>query len=222
MKILLIEDNLSVRNVLRMGLESQSFSVDEAENGEQGSYLARINKYDVIILDNVLPKKSGDQVCREIREAGSDTPIILLSGKSDVLTKIKLLKVGADDYMTKPFSFEELVVRIKVLLRRPQNIEDVVLKIAHIKLNIDTQEALYKDKKIYLTKKEFSLLELLMKNKERVLSRATIMEHVWDSNINPFSNTIESHIMNLRRKIGDRDKTIITSVPGRGYKITAT
>lgn len=220
MKILIVEDNSSVRNVLRMGLASQSFAIDEAEDGEKGSYMARVNQYDLIILDNHLPKKMAKQVCQEIREANIEIPIILLSGNSDVLTKIELLNVGADDYLTKPFSFGELNARIQALLRRPQKIEDVVLKVDKIKLNTSTHEITCNNKRVYLTRKEFSLLEILMKNEDKVLSRAFIMEHVWDINSNPFSNTIESHILNLRKKIGDKNKKIIHNVPGRGYKIS--
>ncbi len=220
MKILIVEDSSPVRNVLRMGLESQAFAVDEAEDGEMGSYLARVNQYDLIILDNTLPKKMGKQVCQEIREAEISTPIILLSGSSNVLIKVELLNLGADDYLTKPFSFEELTARIKALLRRPHQIEDVILKIDKIKLNTNTQEVLISNKKTVLTRKEFSLLEILMKNQDKVLSRSFIMEHVWDINSNPFSNTIESHILNLRKKIGDKNRRLIHNVPGRGYKIS--
>jgi len=220
MKILIVEDSSPVRNVLRMGLESQAFAVDEAEDGEMGSYLARVNQYDLIILDNTLPKKMGKQVCQEIREAEIKTPIILLSGSNNVLIKVELLNLGADDYLTKPFSFEELTARIKALLRRPHQIEDVILKIDKIKLNTNTQEVTISNKKTVLTRKEFSLLEILMKNQDKVLSRSFIMEHVWDINSNPFSNTIESHILNLRKKIGDKNKRLIHNVPGRGYKIS--
>lgn len=219
MKILIIEDNLSIRNVLRLSLEAESFAVDEAEDGEIGSYMARTNQYDLIILDNVMPKKSGLQVCKELREKEINTPIILLSAKSDINDKVELLKHGADDYLTKPFSFEELKFRIKALLRRPQKMEGDVFKLGPITLNSETQEVKRYAKKIYLTRKEFSMLELFMKNKGKVLTRSNILEHVWDINANPFSNTIESHILNLRKKIGDTHKRIIVNVPGRGYKI---
>jgi len=221
MKILIIEDDISIRNVLRLGLEELSYAVDEAEDGERGSYFARVNQYDLIILDNVLPKKMGKQVCKEIRESGVHSPILLLSAKSDVNTKIELLNVGADDYLTKPFSFAELTARIRTLLRRPQKIEDVILKGSGIQLNSDTHEVNRSNKKIYLTRKEFSLLELLMKNSGRVVSRTIIMEKVWDINADPFSNTIETHIRNLRQKLKDTKKRIISNIPGRGYKFPA-
>jgi len=201
-----------------MGLEAESYVVDEASDGERGSYFARINKYDLILLDNVLPNKMGKQVCREIRDAGIQSPILLLSAKADVDSKIDLLNTGADDYLTKPFSFEELKARIKSLSRRPQVIEDVVLNYSGISLNSSTHDVNIKRKKVYFTKKEFGLLELLMKNSGRIVTRSTIMESVWDINADPFSNTVETHIRNIRKKIGDKNKRIITNIPGRGYK----
>jgi DNA-binding response OmpR family regulator len=222
MKLLVIEDDSSIRNVLRMSLEASSFAVDTAEDGEEGSYLARTNEYDLIILDNVMPKKLGKKVCQEIRESGKTTPIILLSMKSDVLEKVSVLDAGADDYITKPFSYEELLARIRALTRRPKSITEKVLRIKDIELNIDRHVVLRDGSEIELTKKEFTLLEYLLQNKERVVTRGQIMEHVWDINADPFSNTIESHIVNLRKKIGDSHKRIIKNIPGRGYKITET
>jgi DNA-binding response OmpR family regulator len=220
MRILIAEDNISIRTVLRMSLEAESFAVDEAENGEEAIYLSRINEYDLIIMDIIMPKKSGLQACKEIRNDGNSTPILMLSTKNDVLSKIELLDSGADDYMTKPFSFDELKSRIKALLRRPEKIEDTILIHGDIKLNIQTQEVFVRDEKVYLTRKEFAMLELFLMNTDKVISRSKIMEHVWDTNADPFSNTIESHILNLRKKINDRKKEILRSVPGRGYKIT--
>lgn len=220
MKILIVEDNDSIRNVLRMSLESNSYTVDEADNGEDAVYLAKINDYDLIILDIIMPKKSGLDACKEIRGYGINIPIIILSTKNDVLSKIELLDCGADDYISKPFSFAELYARIKTLLRRPKKIEDTVLISGNVKLNIQTQDVTVKSKKIYLTRKEFSILELFMKNPGKLVTRTMIMEHAWDINANPFSNTIESHILNLRKKLGDKGKKIICSLPGRGYKIS--
>ena len=219
MKILIVEDDISIRNVLRLSLESKGFTIDEAEDGDIGSYLARTNSYDVILLDNVLPKKMGGHICKEIREAGKTTPIIVLSGKQEVLTKVQLLTLGADDYITKPFSFEELLARIQAVLRRPRDIEKPILKIKDIEINFSAQIIKRKNKEIYLTRKEFSLLEFLARNKDSVVSRGQILEHVWDMTVDPFSNTIETHIMNLRRKLKDTKRTLISSFPGRGYKI---
>lgn len=222
MKLLIIEDDSSIRNVLRMSLEASCFTVDTAEDGEVGSYMARTNEYNLIILDNMLPKKLGKKVCQEIREAGKTTPIILLSMKSEILEKVAVLDAGADDYMTKPFSFEELLARIRALTRRPRTLAEKVLKIKNIELNTDRNIVTKDGAEIELTKKEFTLLEYLLQNKERVVTRGQIMEHVWDINADPFSNTIESHIVNLRKKIGDHHKRLIKNIPGRGYKITET
>jgi DNA-binding response OmpR family regulator len=218
MKILIIEDNISIRNVLRMSLEAENYIIDEAEDGHKGSYLARINKYDLIILDNVLPKKVGSQVCNEIREAGVNTPVLLLSAKSDTDSKVELLNNGADDYLTKPFAFEELKARIKSLTRRPTKIESEIIKIGNILLDCEKFEVIKNNNRIYLTRKEFTLLELLMKNAGTIVSRGMIMDYVWDMNADPFSNTVEAHIRNLRQKLDDKRKQLIVNIPSRGYK----
>jgi DNA-binding response OmpR family regulator len=205
-----------------MSLEASGFVVDEAEDGEHGSYLAKVNNYDLIILDYILPNRTGKQVCEEIRSAGKSTPILLLSGKQDVLSKITLLESGADDYLTKPFSFGELKARIQALLRRPKQIQSTIYKIGDISVNLDTHEVLKNRQKINLTRKEFLLLALLCKNQGNVVSRADIFEHVWDSESDPFSNSLETHILNLRKKIGDTKKFLIRSVSGCGYKICTT
>lgn len=221
MKILLVEDDSSIRNVLRMSLESENFIVDEAEDGERGSYIGRVNEYDVIILDNMLPKKRGKQVCQEIREAGKHTPIIILSARNEVLEKVDLLQSGADDYITKPFSFEEFMARIATVTRRPKQIVSTIYTVGDLILNSDTHEVFRNQRSIYLTRKEFALLAYLMQHQGKVISRGTLMEHVWDMNVDPFSNTLEAHIMNVRKKIGSHKKNkLIHTIPGRGYKIS--
>lgn len=222
MKILIVEDDRSISDVLKMSLSSESFVVDVAHEGDAGSYMARVNKYDVIILDYILPNKNGLEVCKEVRENKITTPIIMLTSKNDVLTKIELLNSGADDYITKPFSFDELTARIKAVTRRPKQIEGDIFVVGNIEINKDNQEVTLSKKKIYMTRKEFLLLELLMKNQDKVVSRAKIIEYVWDNNANPFSNTIEAHIRNVRRKIKDSKRNLIESVAGRGYKINST
>ncbi len=219
MKILLIEDDVSVRNVLKIGLESLNFIVDDFQDGEAGLYAAKLNKYDLIILDYVLPKKTGKEVCAEIRDVGINTPIIILSSRNSAHDKIELLNCGADDYMTKPFSFEELKARIRCVHRRPLKIEGSILKYPNITLNKDRNEILIKDKKIYFTKKEFLMLQVFMENIGKVVSRSLIIEKVWDMNANPLSNTIEAHILGVRKKIGDKKKEVIKNVPGIGYKM---
>lgn len=222
MKILVIEDEKGIREFLKLGLESEYFAVDTAEDGETGSTLARSNNYDLIILDNVLPKKLGLEICKEIRSRQKTVPIIILSVLSETTKKVDLLTSGADDYLTKPFSFEELLARIRALLRRPQELKGEILQIDN--LTLDTIQHLVKcdEKEIYLTRKEFELLEYLMRNQEKVLSRGMIMEHVWDMNADPFSNTIETHILNLRRKIDRNGKNkLIHTLPGSGYRMSS-
>lgn len=220
MRILVIEDEYGIASLLKTGLESEYFVVDVAADGETGSYLARTNEYDLIILDNMLPKKSGKEVCSEIRQAGKTTPIIILSVQSELLTKVDLLDRGADDYLTKPFSFEELLARIRALLRRPPSISESALSVRNIVLDLHQHTVEKEGVTIYLTRKEFMLFELLLRRKGAVVSRAMIIEHVWDMHTDPFSNTLESHILNLRKKVDDPNcESVIKTVPGIGYKV---
>ena len=219
MRILIVEDDKDLVTSLRKSLEYQTFAVDVAENGVDGSYLARVNDYDIIILDDSLPKKSGSDVCRDIRGANKNTPIIAVSTTCDIQEKICLLHEGADDHIIKPFSFEELLARIHALLRRPPLQHKPVLNIDTVKLDCHNQLVTRGEKRVYLTRKEYALLEYLMRNKGSVVSRGMIMEHVWNEETDPFSNTIESHILNLRKKIDSKRRRLIHNVPGRGYKI---
>lgn len=221
MRILVIDDNKDIRDLLKIGLETEMFSVDTAEDGERGSYAARTNEYDLVLLDNVLPKKSGLEVCAEIRQSGKHVPIILMSIKSDTEEKIRHLNTGADDYVPKPFSFQEILARIHAILRRPPNTIPENIEAGDLVLNSRTHQVTRGSKDIYLTRKEYSLLEILMRHNSEVVSRGTIMEHVWDLDGNPFSNTIETHIFNLRKKIEKKSERIIHNIPGRGYKLIA-
>jgi len=220
-KILLIDDDELLVESLKASLEAESYSIDCAYDGERGSFLARTNPYDLIILDNILPKKSGTKVCEEIRAGGINSHLIMLSVRDDASIKTNVLNSGADDYITKPFSFQELHARIKAILRRPKEIKSDILRIDN--LIVDTAKQLVRrgKKTIYLTRKEFCLLEYMLRHKSNVVSRGMIMEHVWNIDTDPFSNTIEAHILNLRKKIeGSKQKKLIYNVPGRGYKIS--
>jgi len=221
MRVLVVEDDKQIADFLKAGLEQECFAVDTAQDGARGAFLALTNDNDLIILDYMLPKKDGRQVCKLIREDGKTVPIIMLTVKSELPCKIDLLNLGADDYLTKPYSFEELLARIKALLRRPKQIESEVLRIDD--LTLDAKRHLVKrgKKEIYLTRKQFMLLQCLMKNQGRVVSRGMIMEHVWDMEGDLFSNTIETHITTLRRKIeSPKKRKLIQTVPGMGYKIS--
>lgn len=220
MRILIIDDEESLREGLAENLRMQCFVVDTAKDGTEGSYLARTNPYDLIILDNMLPEKSGLTVCQEIRKTGHAMPILMLSVLGDTWRKVELLDQGVDDYMIKPFSFDELMARVRALLRRPQDLENDVLTVDDLTLDTKRQTVRRGEKGVYLTRKEFTLLEYLMRNNGIVLSRGMIMEHVWDMSSDPFSNTIESHILSLRKKVDNvPDRKLIYTVPGRGYKI---
>ena len=207
---------------LKTSFESESSNVDTATDGSDGSYMARTNNYDVIILDQCLPKKNGNIVCEEIRAAGKTTPIIFLSIIKDLNCKVDSFEKGGDDYVTKPFSFEELRARVRAVVRRPHKIEGVVLRVGDVTLHSEKQTVTRGNTDVYLTRKEFNLLEYLMRHQGVVLSRGMIMEHVWNADGDPFSNTIESHILNLRKKLNvGRRKEMIHNIPGRGYMIDA-
>ncbi len=222
MRILIIEDEEKIASFLKTSLEAECFAVDAASDGEKGLYLGRTNDYDLVILDNMLPKKEGLEVCRELRSYGKTMPILILSVKNQTVEKINLLDAGADDYLTKPFSLDELLARIRALLRRKSNIEEEVLIIGDITLDSKKCIVQRKKKDVTLTRKEFMLLQYFMQNKDAVLSRGMILEHVWDMSVDIFSNTIESHVLSLRKKLDDGGKTkLIHTVPGRGYKMTA-
>jgi len=219
MRILLIEDDQNISDFLLQALTNESFIIDVISDGDKGSFIARTNTYDLIILDHILPKKDGFQICQELRQSGITTPLLMLSVKTEVPFKVGLLNLGADDYMTKPFVFEELLARIRVLLRRPTSEKEAIHKVGDLTIDPATQRVMRGRKEIYLTRKEFILLEYMMRNAGKVLSRGMILEHVWNRESDPFSNTIEAHILNLRKKIDTGRVKIIRTVPGRGYKI---
>jgi len=220
MRILIVEDRREISAFLLKALTQNSYTVDLAEDGEKGSYLARTNEYDLVILDNILSKKTGLQVCREIRASGKTAPILVMSVKPEPSTKVELLDAGADDYISQPFSLDELLAMIRALLRRPQQLSGEILIFENLTLDTKAHIVRRANKEIHLTPKEFMLLEYLLRNQGAVVSRSMILEHVWNRDTDPFSNTIESHILSLRNKLDDHGKTkIIQTVPGVGYKI---
>jgi DNA-binding response OmpR family regulator len=218
MRILVVEDDLDIQESIAKGLKAACFAVDTASDGEKGHYLARLNDYDAIVLDYMLPKKNGFEICRDLRKSGKKMPILMLSVCANTDDKVTLLEAGVDDYMTKPFSQNELLARIRALLRRPAISCLEIMSIGDITIDSKRQTVMCGDQSIYLTRKEFSLLEYLARNQGYVLSRGMIMEHVWDQDSDPFSNTIEAHIGNLRKKLGRSGQRVIHTVPGRGYK----
>lgn len=219
MRILIIEDDQEIRNFLKSNLATEIFAVDVAADGEQGLSLARSNDYDLIILDYVLPKLNGAQVLACLRRDQNSVPVIILSVKSEFSTKKELYALGADDYLTKPFLFQELKLKIKALLKRPPQIQSQTIKVDNLIIDIDQQTVRRGGRTVYLTRKEFMLLEYLMKNRGRVLTRGIILEHAWDINSDPFSNSLETHIASLRKKLNfENNKNLIHTFHGRGYK----
>ena len=220
MRILVIEDDSDTQDFLKERLKERGFAVDIATTGTRGVFMAKTNEYDLILLDYGLPEKYGFVACGEIRHGGIITPIIMISVSDAVNFKVRGLTVGADDYISKPFYFEELYARIQAILRRPTNIQSTLFKIDDLVLDTSRQSVTRGDKPIHLTRKEFSLLEYLLKHNGMVVTRGMLMEHIWDADLDPFSNTIETHILNLRKKIEQSPKPkLIHSVSGRGYKI---
>ncbi len=220
MKILLIEDDAKLAKELKKKLEHDFFVVDIADNGERGSFLARTSSYDLIILDNILPKKEGKDVLHEIRDDKKNTLILVLSIKFEPGLKTELLNAGADDYMQKPYSYQELKARINALLRRATQINNVVMKIGALEIDTGSYSVKYLNKNITLTRKEFLFLEYLGRNKNRVVSRGGIIENVWDVNADLFSNAIEATVLRLRKKFKKITKVnIIETINGVGYRI---
>lgn len=220
MKILIIEDDEKIISFLKKGLEEECYIVDFATDGEEGLYLASINEYNLILLDIQLPKKDGLEVCKSLKESNNQIPIIMLTAKDSIEDKIKGLDIGANDYLAKPFSFAELLARIRVQLRSKNSIL-LKLSIDDLELDLLNKTASRANENIVLTSKEFTLLEFLIKNKDRVLSETMInsaLSSFEDSNI---SNIVNVYIYRLRNKIDKKfDKKLIKTIRGIGFKIS--
>ncbi len=219
MKILIIEDDKNISASLAYFFKSQNIIFDIAEDGERGLFLAKVGDYDVILLDYNLPKISGQEIIAKIRTDGQTVPIIMLTIRNDLNDKINILDIGADDYLVKPFLLKELLARIRAILRRPLKLENQKLICKNLEMEPTSFKVVKNGRNISLRTKEFMLLEYLFKNKGAVVSRQDIMDHVWDENGDPFSNTIEVHMMNLRRKIETKKDRYIFTIPNRGYKL---
>ncbi len=220
MKVLLIEDDVKLLQNIKTGLKQQGFRVDTAKDGEEGLYLAQNNKYDILIVDWMLPKLSGLEIIKILRKEGIRTPILILTAKSDVEDKVEGLKI-ADDYLTKPFDFAELIARLKALYRRSQNIEDNVLKIADLELNPETKEVKVGGKYIDLTAKQFELLKYLMVNKNKIVTPEMIANNLWEMDDEINSNVINVYLSHIRKKIDKgREKPLIKTIRGMGFKIS--
>ncbi|OGK20687.1 DNA-binding response regulator [Candidatus Roizmanbacteria bacterium RIFCSPHIGHO2_02_FULL_37_13b] len=221
MRILLIEDEKRLSHFIKKGLVESGFAVDEAHDGEEGLYLAKEETYDLIILDVMLPKLSGIEVCKKLREMKKDTPILMLTARSELDDKLEGLNSGADDYLTKPFAFEELKARINALIRRSYRQVSNALILADLDVDLVKHIAKRAGKPIKLTPKEFSILELLLRRKHEVVTRTQITEHVWDYNFESMSNVVDVFIGTLRKKIDKGYKiSLIHTLHGVGYMAT--
>ena len=218
MRVLLVEDDHRIAGFVAKGLRENSYAVDVAVNGEDGLYQTEINDYDLIILDVNLPKKDGFEVCRELREAGKRTPILMLTARDAVDDRISGLDFGADDYLTKPFEFRELLARLRALSRRHSEVRSPKINIADLEIDTVSQRAWRAGKEIELTTKEYALLEFLAVSKGKVVGREEISTHVWDENFDAFSNLIEVYIKRLRTKMDEGFAIqLIRTRRGAGY-----
>ncbi len=218
MRILVVEDEKKVARFIQRGLEEEHYTVDVANDGEDGESLALGQNYDLLILDVMLPKKNGLELTRTLRQQKKATPILMLTAKTTTEDKVAGLDSGADDYLTKPFAFAELLARVRSLLRRGAQEKSSVLMIADLELDTVTHKAKRAGKSIDLTVKEYALLEYFLRNKERVLSRTIISEHIWGNSFDTGTNLIDVYVNHLRNKIDSRfTRVLIHTVRGVGY-----
>ena len=218
MKILIVEDELKLAGFLKKGLAQEGFVVDAARSAAEAERLTLDGVYDAIVLDLGLPDKDGLAMLRLLREEGDSTPVLILTARGSVEEKVRALEMGANDYLTKPFAFRELVARLKVLMR-PAGAAGDVLRAGDLTLDVHSRKAERSGKPIALTNKEFAILELLMRSAGRPVSRARLWEHAWEGSFELDSNVLEVHIGRLRRKIGGRGSLLIETVRGVGYRI---
>lgn len=221
MRILVIEDERKVTSFIKHGLEEEKYIVDTAFDGITGFELAINNQFDAILLDLMLPGKDGFTILKELRDSGVLTPILILTARGSTEERVQGLDLGADDYLTKPFSFEELTARLRSILRRSSNEKSTKLRCSDLVLDTVAHFAYRFGNEIELTTKEYALLEYLIRNKNRILSRSTITQHVWRHNFDPESNIIDVYVKRLRSKIENEDgsKPLIQSIRGVGYRM---
>jgi len=219
-RILVAEDDKGLAVFLKKALKEEQYSVDICHDGEEALFLAESNPYDLVILDIMLPLKNGFAVCRQLRDQGIAVPILMLTARSQVKDRVRGLEEGADDYLSKPFAIQELMARIRALLRRNQDYKDKVLKVGDLQLDPASRKVTREGRSIALTGKEYALLEYLMRNRGKVLPHTAILEHIWDMNYDGLSNIVNVYINYLREKV---DKGFpcryIHTVRGVGYKI---
>ena len=218
MRILLVEDEPSAARMLAKGLREHAYAVDVAQDGDAALYQAGVNDYDLVILDIMLPGKDGFEVCRELRAAGSAVPVLMLTARDTIDDRVGGLDTGADDYLTKPFDFRELLAHIRALLRRGQALRPDVIRLDSLEIDTRRRRVVRDGRLVELTAKEYALLEYLARRAGEVVSRGDIAAHVWDDNFDLFSNLIEVYVQRLRRKIDDGSATkLLHTRRGAGY-----
>jgi len=219
MRILVIEDEKQLADIIKRGLVEEGYAVDTVYDGEEGEYVAESLPYDLIVLDIILPKKDGIAVCMALREKKVSTPILMLTCKGDIGDKVKGLDSGADDYLVKPFSFEELAARIRALLRRDSNLTSPRLQVGDLIMDTSTRQVWRGQKLIELTSKEYAILEYLMRHPNMVATRTMVEQHVWGLELDTSSNLVDVYIRKLRRQIDVGDDSLIQTVRGAGYRL---
>jgi len=222
MRILLVEDEPDAAQMLAKGLREQSYAVDVAKDGETAVYQAGVNDYDLVILDVMLPLKDGFEVCRELRAEGLSFPILMLTARDAPPDRVVGLDMGADDYLTKPFDFHELLARLRALLRRGPALRPETVEVSDLSIDMRARRVRRGARQIELTAKEYALLEYLARRAGEVVSRAEIAEHVWEENFDPFSNLIEVYVQRLRRKIDEgHTPKLLRTRRGEGYVLAS-
>ena len=221
MRVLLVEDDSGIAHFVAKGLREQSYAVDVSANGEEALYQVAINTYDLVILDVMIPAPNGFAVCKELRRTGHRMPVLMLTARDAVEDRVEGLDCGADDYLTKPFEFRELLARLRALLRRPSALQSPTLSVADLIVDTAGQAVSRGGRFISLTAKEYALVEFLARNAGRVVGRAEIAEHVWDEEFDPFSNLIEVYVNRVRRKIDTKGfKPLLHTRRGAGYVLS--
>jgi DNA-binding response OmpR family regulator len=220
MRILVADDDRRLTSIVKRGLAEEAYAVDVAYDGEESEYLSEVNPYDLIVLDIMMPKKDGIEVCRKLRAKSINTPILMLTAKDTVEDRVRGLDAGADDYLVKPFAFSELLARVRALLRRNGMTKSPELRVGELTLNTLTREASRGQKAIELTTKEYVILEYFMRHPNVVVTRRMLEEHAWDYDFDSLSNLIDVYIRRLRRKIDKpSEKSIIQTIRGAGYRL---
>lgn len=220
MRILVVEDEKQLASVIRRGLQEQGYAVDVAHDGDEGQYYAESTPYDLILLDIMLPKKDGLQVCKELRAKKMTVPILMLTAKDKVENRVQGLDCGADDYVVKPFAFPELLARIRALLRRDANIKTPQIRVGDLLLDPVTRQVKKGNREITLTSKEYTLLDFFMRHPNMLLTRTTLEQHAWDYEFDSESNLIDVYIRRLRSKIDSQGRpSLIETARGAGYRL---